>query len=333
MSEIILPKVSIIMPIRNEEDFIDRSLGAVLAQDYPHHRLEVLIADGMSKDKTRSIIDTLSKTTNVPITIVDNPKQIVPTGFNLALKQARGEIIVRVDGHTIIEPDYVTKCVELLQQNRADNVGGCMNAVGRNKLGKAIALATSSPFGVGGARFHYSDKEEYVDTVYMGAWWKNVFDQFGGFDEEFIRNQDDEFNYRLRSSGGRILLSPFIKSTYYNRSTLGSLWKQYYQYGMYKVRVMQKHPLQMRARQFVPSALVGITMLGLLSIAFNKWLFIVCLIGFIAYILVNLIFSFLISYKHSIYYVFYLPTIFFILHYSYGIGFWHGLIRFRKNWS
>ena len=204
------PFVSVIMPIRNESDFIARSLGGVLTQDYPHDRMEVLVADGLSSDNTREIVRGLADHSDVPIILVDNPGQIVPTGFNTALKQARGEVIVRVDGHTIIEHDYITCCVEALYRSGADNVGGKMNAVGRGALSQAIALATSSSFGVGGARFHYSNKEEFVDTVYMGAWRREVFERIGCFDEEMVRNQDDEFNYRLRSHGGKILLSPTI---------------------------------------------------------------------------------------------------------------------------
>ena len=246
------------MPIRNEADFIARSLGAVLEQDYPHECMEVLVADGLSTDSTREVIVRMAADhPAVTVRILDNPGKIVPTGFNIALAAAAGEIIVRVDGHTIIDPDYVRQCVALLQNTAADNVGGRMTAVGRGTFGEAVALATSSPFGVGGARFHYSDQEEWVDTVYMGAWRREVFDKVGGFDEELVRNQDDEFNYRLRASGGKILLSPTINSRYYNRSTVRSLWRQYYQYGYWKVRVLQKHPMQMsRAslfRPFLPS--------------------------------------------------------------------------------
>ncbi len=198
MSDSSLPLVSVIMPIRNEADFIERSLGAVLNQDYPHDRMEVLVADGMSTDSTRTLVAQIAERTRIPVTIIDNHAQIVPTGFNAALRVARGDVIVRVDGHTFIAADYVRSCVRLLLQHNADNVGGKMDARAENAFGKAVAAATSSPFGVGGARFHYADQEEYVDTVYMGAWLRETFDRVGGFDEELVRNQDDEFNYRLR---------------------------------------------------------------------------------------------------------------------------------------
>lgn len=230
------PSVSVIMPVYNEAAFIERSLGAVLAQDYPHDRMEILIADGMSTDATRDVVAGLmGRNPNVSLKVLDNPSRLMASGMNVALACAKGELTIRVDGHTVIAPDYVRECVAQLQRTGADNVGGRMEAVSESSFGQSIALATSSPFGVGGARFHYSAQEEWVDTVYMGAWPREVFERVGLFDEEQVRNQDDEFNYRLLSHGGKILLSPRIKSKYYNRSTPGSLWQQYFEYGYWKV--------------------------------------------------------------------------------------------------
>ena len=324
-----LPFVSVIMPIRNEEGFIADSLGAVLAQDYPPDRMEVLIADGMSTDATRDIIaKTAAAHPEISVYVLDNPRKIVPTAFNIALAQARGEVIVRVDGHTIIAPDYIRECVAALERSGADNVGGRMNPVGRTPFGEAVALATSSPFGVGGARFHYSDREEWVDTVYMGCWPREVFERIGPFDEEFVRNQDDEFNYRLRASGGKILLSPRIKSIYYNRSTLRSLWQQYYQYGMYKVRVMQKHGQQMRIRQFVPPLFVLALFGSTLGTALHPsgWILLAGVAG--SYGLANFAASLLTARHAGWRHLLRLPIVFATLHLGYGAGFLAGMIRF-----
>lgn len=327
------PFVTVIMPIRNEADFIERSLGAVLDQDYPHHCMEVLIADGMSDDGTREIVRKIAARTEVTVKVLVNPARIVPTGFNTALRRAHGEIIVRVDGHTIIEADYITQCVKELQRRRADNVGGRMHAIGKSPFGEAVASATSSFFGVGGSRFHYSDKEEYVDTVYMGAWWKDIFYQIGFFDEELVRNQDDEFNYRLRANGKKILLSPAIKSTYFNRSTISGLWRQYYQYGLYKVRVMQKHPRQMRPRQFAPLILVTVLLgSGILSL-FNLWLRRLWLISLVTYSAANFTVSILTARRAGWRHLRFLSIVFATLHFSYGLGFLHGLIKFRNRWK
>ncbi|HPO57840.1 MAG TPA: glycosyltransferase family 2 protein [Anaerolineaceae bacterium] len=252
-----LPFVTVIMPIRNEEKYIAGSLEAVLNQDYPAGRMEVLVADGMSTDRTREIVQRMAQG-DPRVRLLDNPGRIVPTGLNLALRQARGEIMVRVDGHCIIAPDYVSHCVRLLQEGRADGVGGPMETVGEDPLSQTIALAMSSAFGVGGSAFRtVKDRELEVETVPFPAYRMETIRRIGLFDEEQVRNQDDEYNYRLLKHGGRILLSPAIRSRYYSRSSLKKLWRQYFQYGFWKVRVLQKHPRQLRLRQFVPPVFVA----------------------------------------------------------------------------
>ncbi len=323
------PFVSVILPIRNEGPFIERTLGAVLNQTYPADRYEVVVADGMSTDDTKAIVSrTAAAYPSVKVTLIDNPRRIVPTGLNLALAAARGDVIVRVDGHTIIAPDYVEQCVLVLQRSHADNAGGRMDAVSDTLFGRAVALATSSPFGVGGARFHYSDKEEWVDTVYLGAWPRSVFDWNGLFDEELVRNQDDEFNYRLLARGGRIRLSPTIRSRYYARSTPRGLCRQYAQYGFWKVRVMQKHLREMRVRQFVPPLFVA----GLASLAASslvvpafKWL----LYGVLgAYAVAAAIATVRVARRPLGPHLLLVPLTFPLLHISYGSGFLAGLVAF-----
>lgn len=325
--------VTVILPIRNEEKFIETTLGAVLSQDYPAEKLQVLIADGMSTDRTREIVAMLAaQNPLVDLKILDNPKQIVPTGINIALQEATGEIIVRVDGHTVIARDYVRQCVDALERSGAENVGGKMNASGSNLFAESVARATSSKFGVGSARFHYSEKEEFVDTVYMGAWQRTIFEKVGFFDEELVRNQDDEFNYRIRANGGRILLSPQIKSVYTVRSSPRALWKQYFQYGFWKVRVLQKLPRQMSARQFAPPLLV----LGLLFSLLFSFLPVPLWLAFLLpalYVFTNFLASLMTALQHGWRYLFFLPFIFGILHLSYGVGFLLGLAKFWRRWG
>lgn len=331
--------VSVILPIRNEAAYIERCLNAIFAQDYPG-KMEILIADGMSTDGTREKVNALIVSSlRFPVKILDNPAGIVPTGLNLALRCARGDIIIRIDGHTIVAPDYIRQCVEILQRSAADNVGGRMNAIGKTSFGKLVALATSTPFGIGNGHFHYSDKEEWVDTVYMGAWPRRVFEKIGLFDEELVRDQDDEFNYRLRAAGGRILLSPQIKSEYTVRSSPTSLWRQYFQYGFYKVRVLQKHPRQMCLRQFIPPLFVVALLVSLL-LAFLPATRLFSLVVPAAYLLANLSASTLTiaraqksdQVSFTIYYLL-LPLAFAILHISYGSGFLFGLFKFWNRWG
>lgn len=332
MSENDLPLVTIIMPVRQEAAFIRRSLGAVLAQDYPSDKLEILVADGRSTDGTREIVEGLVAR-HPHLRLIDNPGLIVPTGLNAALHQARGEIIMRVDGHTELAPSYVRECVAALRRSGADNVGGPVTAAGEGAFGEAVALATSTPFGVGNARHHYADREEWVDTVFMGAWSRSIFARIGLFDEEASRNEDDEFNYRLREHGGRIWLSPRIRSLYFPRSTAGALWRQYFQYGCWKVWVMQKHPRQMRPRQFVPAAFVVATASGVLLAPFWGWgqALLALLTG--SYALGNLAASIATARHHGWRHLWRLPLIFAILHMSYGCGFLMGVIKFYDRWS
>lgn len=326
-----LPFVSILIPIRNEERSIEAVLSAVLNQDYPLDRMEIIIADGLSTDQTRQVIRRQSA--GIMVEIVDNPGKIVPIGLNAALQIARGAIIIRVDGHTLIAPDYVRQCVDALERTGADNVGGRMNARGQGAFGEAVAVATSTPFGVGGARFHYSEQEEWVDTVYMGAWRREVFEKIGLFDEELVRDQDDEFNYRLREHTGKILLSPKIKSVYTNRSSPKTLWKQYFQYGFWKVRVLQKHPRQMSLRQFIPPAFVSALLVSLLLTLFAPWGWMAFLVIGGSYLVANLAASLITAWKKGWRHFGLLPLTYAILHLSYGLGFLVGLIHFWNRWS
>jgi cellulose synthase/poly-beta-1,6-N-acetylglucosamine synthase-like glycosyltransferase len=322
------------MPVQNEERFIRQSLRAVLAQDYPSNRMEVLVVDGLSSDRTYEIIlQVIAEYPRENVRVLENQGRIVPTGLNLAIRQARGEIIVRVDGHTIVATDYSCQCVLALHRTGADNVGGRMATVSTTMFGQAVAMATSSPFGVGGARFHYSDKEEWTDTAYMGAWPRRVFDKIGVFDEELVRDQDDEFNYRLRAAGGKILLSPKIRSKYTVRSKPGTLWRQYYQYGYWKVRVLQKHPRQMSLRQFVPPAFVLALLVSLIASFAAPWG--MWLLGFVtgSYLLANAAASILTAVNKGWEYLPVLPLVFSILHLSYGTGFLVGLIKFANRWG
>jgi glycosyltransferase involved in cell wall biosynthesis len=326
-------KISLILPIRNEELFIENCLASIFNQiRIDGMDLEIIVADGMSNDSTRKIIKGLQQQ-NKNLIIIDNPGLIVSIGINKALEIASGEIIIRVDGHTTLAPDYVYNCVQVLLTSNADNVGGRMYAVGTNDFANAVAMATSTPFGVGGSRFHYSNHEEWVDSVYMGAWKREIFQKVGRFDEELVRNQDDEFNYRLRKRGGKILLSPIIKSKYLVRSNPKALYKQYYQYGFWKVRVLQKHPKQMSLRQFVPplfvSSLIVSLMVALIFPSF--WIIFGLLSG--VYLLVDLGASVIIASRHGWRYLPLLPLVFPILHISYGLGFLVGLIKFADRWG
>jgi len=327
------PFVSVLMPVRNEAAFISRSVRAVLAQDYPHDRMEVIVADGLSEDGTPEIIDALSKQ-DPNVRLIDNPGKIVSTGLNAALRLARGDVVVRVDGHCEIASDYVRRCVSHLAEDKVDCVGGPVETVGETYTAEAIAAAMSSAFGVGGSAFRVPGKvARFADTVPFPAYRRETLERAGPFDEELVRNQDDEYNYRVRRLGGRILLSPDIRSRYYSRASFFKLWKQYFQYGYWKVRVMQKHSRQMLPRQFVPPLFVMALSLLVLTAPFvtvSKFLLAAILL---AYVILNLGASIAAAGRTKWRVLPLLPMAFTIIHLAYGSGFVFGLIKFWNRWG
>lgn len=251
------PFITVVMPVRNEADFIERGVRAVLDQDYPTDLLEIIVADGMSDDGTPDLVRALAAShPDRSLTVLANPDRIVPTGLNLALAQARGDLVIRVDGHCEIEPGYLRRCVDVSRATGAECVGGPIHTIGADSTARSIAAAQSSRFGVGGVAFRTSEEPGSVDTLAFGAYRREVFEQIGTFDEELVRNQDDEFNLRLTRAGGVIWMDPSIRSTYYARGDLRSLFRQYHQYGLYKVRVMQKHRTVPSLRHLVPAVFV-----------------------------------------------------------------------------
>jgi glycosyltransferase involved in cell wall biosynthesis len=328
------PFVTVVLPVRNEAAHIERSLGALLRQDYPIDRLEILVLDGRSTDDTPRIVEAMiARGGRMPVRRLDNPGRIVPVAMNIALGVARGDVVIRVDGHTEVAPDYVQACVDSLQANEADCVGGPMVARGRTPFGEAVALATSHPLGVGGSHFHYATRVMEVDTAYMGAWRREVFGWAGEFDEEMACNEDDEFSYRLRAKGGRIILDPSIRSIYYNRSTVRTLWRQYFRYGLWKVRVAQKVPRQARPRHFIPFAFVASLVGGLLLAPFAAPVGLAWLAMAAAYGGATLMTSLMIARRAGWRHAARLPGAFFMLHAAYGTGFAVGLIRFARHWG
>ena len=320
----LLPLITIIMPIRNEARYIARALHAVLAQDYPADKMEIFVVDGMSEDGTRAIVTAMA-VGEPRVQLMDNPERIVPTALNRGVRAAHGEIIIRVDGHAVIAPDYLRRCVETLAAVDADCVGGPIQTVGETPRACGIALAQSSPFGVGNAAFRYARTARYVDTLAFGAYRRKVFDHIGLFDPELVCNQDDEFNLRLIRAGGKIWLCPTIQSTYYARASLGRLWRQYFAYGFWKVRVLQKHGRPASWRSLVPVTFVGalLTTAGLsVLVPPYPWLLAVLL----PYSLVVLGASLWLAAHHGWQYAPLLPLSFMTLHLGYGLGFLGGLL-------
>ena len=321
------PLVSVIIPCRNEAGCIEACVRSALAQAEPLGGFEIIVADGMSQDGTREV---LRKTANSDprLKVIDNPGKTASPGLNAAIRAAKGSIILRMDAHTEYASDYIRQCVEALQSSGADNVGGPARTKPRTYLERAIAAAYHSPFSVGGAKFHDVNYEGSVDTVTYGCWRRSAFERFGYFDEELVRNQDDEHNLRITRGGGMVWQTPKIVSRYQIRGSLQKLFKQYMQYGYWKVRVIQKHKLPASPRHLVPGAFVLFLILTGIGGFFSKAvlvLFLVTLALYLAAILIASVFTALRT-QYTLF-----PAVLLVFpcyHFGYGCGFLRGLWDF-----
>ncbi len=322
-------KISIIIPCRNEEKFIDKCLNSIIANDYSKDNLEVLVVDGMSEDATRRIVETYSQSYPF-IRHLDNPKKITPVALNIGLKHAKGEIIMRMDAHTTYEKYYIAKCVKYLCENNADNVGGVWKILPQNNssIAESIAHVLSSSFGVGNAYYRIgSKKPKYVDTVPFGCYKKEVFDAIGLFNEELARSQDIEFNLRLKKWGGKIMLFPDIVSYYYARSTLKALAKNSFWNGFWVIYSAKFAKIPFSFRHLVPLFFVSLVLGSLfLSRVYTPFIYLFTFILSL-YLIINILFSFRISLTNKLRLFPALVISFFTLHFWYGVGSIWGLIK------
>ncbi len=335
MNDVTEIQISIISACRNEISHIASFLQSIEQQDLDGFTWEAIIADGMSTDGTRELLDRYSSA-HPNVQVIPNPGRIVSTGLNGAIRAARGDIILRLDAHTHYAPDYVRRCVETLLATGADNVGGPARTQALGSVQQAIAAAYHSRFSTGGARFHDTAYEGWVDTVTYGCWRKETLERLGLFDENLVRNQDDELNLRLVRAGGKIWQNPAITSWYSPRSTVLGLFQQYFQYGYWKVLVIRKHRIPGSWRHLVPAAFVVTNLLLPLLTAFffalgasanlgrleRSWVAIA-----MCYAAANLVASVVAARRSGWTTLLWLPTIFAAYHFSYGFGFLMGLLH------
>ena len=263
------PLVSIVLPTWREERYIQTCLECILGQDYPAHRLEVLVVDGMSDDRTREIVRGFSKQ-HPQIRLLDNRDRLQSPGLNLGIQASRGSIVVRMDAHSEYAPDYIRKCVETLRLTGSDNVGGPQRPRARNFFQRMVACALDSRLGTGGAAFRHAGRDGYVDTVFPGAFRREALRRVGLFDPGAITNEDAEINQRIIESGGKIYLNSDIQCYYYPRESFRSLAWQYFRYGRGRARTFLKHRNVLRISSFVPFLFVfGCLSLLLLGLIFS----------------------------------------------------------------
>ncbi len=305
--------ISVIIPCRNEKNFISKCLDSVIGQDYPKDKLEVLVIDGMSEDGTREIVkDYFEK--NSFIKILDNPKKFTPFGLNIGIRAARGEIIVRMDAHAGYEKDYISKCVKYLEEYNADNVGGVMETkAGEDSIvARAISFCMSNFFGTGGSPFRVGSKEiREVDTVFGGCYKRKVFDRIGLFNEKLQRSQDMEFNIRLKKAGGKIILAPDIISYYYPKSDLKEFFIHNINDGIWAILPLKFTKKPLKLRHYLPLMFV-------LTLPISIWPYLLLSIYFSARITVM---------EKDVRLLLLMPVVFISRHIGYGIGSIWGLIK------
>ena len=327
--------VSVICPIYNEEKYITKCIESVLEQDYPTEDLEILFVDGLSTDKTRKIVSDYATRYN-QIRLLDNPHRIVPYAMNIGIKAAKGDIIIRLDGHVEYPTNYISKCVHyLMTLPNAENVGGVCQTLPCNErnISQAIAIALSTGFGMGNSSFRIGSTEiRKVDTVPFGCFRKSLFERVGYYDYELVRNQDDELNGRIIKNGGTIYLIPEIKTKYFSRDKICKIRRMFYQYGLYKPLVNKKLGSPATARQFVPLLfLLGIVLGGILS-AFSIYIMYIYFAVLALYLAIGLF----IGCKYAVKYrrpmlTLLMPYLFANVHLSYGYGYLRGIYKILAN--
>ncbi|HET6823474.1 MAG TPA: glycosyltransferase family 2 protein [Anaerolineales bacterium] len=320
-----LPKVSIIVPCYNEQSTIRLLLEALGEQTYPRAEMEVIVADGLSTDGTRHAIAAFQR--DVPdlrVRVVENTKRSIPSALNRAIEASRGEIIVRMDGHSKPYPDYVANCITAHQAGRGDNVGGVweIHPGAETWIAKSIAVAAAHPLGVGDALYRHAKQAAEVDTVPFGSFRRALIEQVGFFDESLLTNEDYEFNARVRKSGGKIWLDPSIRSVYFARSTLLELVRQYWRYGLWKWRMLRRYPDTLRWRQALPPLFVlSLVALFLLSV-FIPFAGILLVAELLLYFSIMILAGFHAALRRQrVYLILGLPLAIFAMHLAWGSGF------------
>jgi succinoglycan biosynthesis protein ExoA len=258
-------KVSVIVPCYNEQATIQLLLKSLCDQTINKSDFEVVIADGMSTDQTRAVIADFQKSNPLlNVRVVDNPNRNIPSGLNRAIASAQGEWIVRLDAHSMPQPDYVERSVAALEQGLGENVGGVweIQPLGSGIQARAIAAVAAHPLAVGDAHYRFGTRPQITDTVPFGAYARSLVDRIGGYDESLLTNEDYEFNTRIRAVGGRIWLDPAIRTVYFARPNLAALARQYWRYGYWKARMLRRYPASLRWRQAIPPLFVATLLAG-----------------------------------------------------------------------
>ena len=330
------PSVSIIIPCYNEQATIHKLLDALRGQTYPLAKMEVVISDGLSTDGTRDVISDFQKEcADLSIRVVDNTAKTIPAGVNQAIRESSGEILIRLDAHSMPIPEYVERCVSAHLEGRGDNIGGVweIRPSRETRTAESIAFAAAHPLGVGDAMYRLNAKPGAVDTVPFGSFRRSLIERIGAFDETLLANEDYEFNTRIRESGGVVWLEPSIRSVYFSRGTLYKLAEQYWRYGFWKFKMLKRYPRTLRWRQALPPIFV-IILAGLIVLSLG--------VTFARYLLALQLFSYffvleiaslkLVMKTKKGFLLWGLPIAIATMHIFWGAGFlWSGILSMFKH--
>jgi len=321
-----LTSISFVMPVLNEETHLRTAVSSIFEQKgIEKGQIEVILAIGPSTDNTKQVAEALKL--EYPVTIVENPTGKTPAGLNLAIKSAKNQVIVRVDAHSQLNPEYTSLALQILNETRAANVGGVMKAVGETPFQQAVAWAYGSRFGLGGGAYHVGGEAGPSDSVYLGVFRKEILEKLGGFDEKMIRGQDWELNLRMRESGEMVWFDPRLEVTYYPRTSLKKLARQFFDTGAWRAQLTKAHINRANLRYFAPPALVLVTIAGLVGTITGVLgtLGLIPLIAYLTGVLLISISSLSLGLKAKLALLVALPT----MHFSWGSGFIAGMF-FRR---
>lgn len=330
------PSVSVIVPCYNEQATIRKLLDSLRSQTYPLAKMEVVISDGFSTDRTRAVIAEFQKDhADLAVRVVDNKAKTIPSGVNQAIRESRGEIIIRLDAHSMPIPEYVQRCVEAHQTGKGDNVGGVWDIQpgADTWIAESISFAAAHPLGVGDAMYRLNAKPGSVDTVPFGSFRRELIQKIGAFDETLLANEDYEFNTRVRESGGVVWLDPAIRSIYFSRSTLKKLVEQYWRYGFWKFKMLKRYPHTLRWRQALPPVFVlFLFSLIVLSLGMRFAQVLLALQVFAYFFVLGLAGLQLAIKTRKGFLIWGLPLAIATMHISWGAGFlWSGIMSMFKN--
>jgi len=321
--------ISILIPCINEERFIEDCLRSILEGSYPLNKLEIFVIDGGSTDQTKEIVLRLKQEFS-QIHLLDNKKKIVPAALNVGIEAASFDHVVWVGAHAVYDEKYLENLLACFQSEKVASVGGVIIPKGKNWFGHAVALATKTKFGIGNAKYRYATKRQTVDTVFGGCWLKSSIKKIGGFNENWVRNQDYELNTRLRKSIGPLMLDPSIKCYYFCRGSLRGLTKQYFQYGFWRFKTLMKHPSTLNFRILAPAILLVLLVTSLFTLPFSPIGMIVPLGYLVACVVVSLFIS--VSNKR-LSSLLILPLIFPSIHLSWAVGFFTSAAKRLLKWK